>query len=265
MARLTQTRNLEPVISAAQGWIQNCLIADDSVFSSGPLWTPENVEEVRGAFVDHPDEGKDDFSTKLKGQMAPASLSAKRLMAEMVWAILLFPSNIKASTKRQQVGEIWSMSGEALNEGQLLLSDNVLAGVGSGGPGFNNHRWREMVFLIALVGDLKKRTSDDRQKLMSEYEAFVDWIAQVPQEGHRQLRHMLRFFCFPDRVERMSSNRERWAVLAGFGVASEKDVKKWSDNKLDEALLRLRKRLEGDRRLADPRVLSLQELLRAMR
>jgi hypothetical protein len=36
-------------------------------FSTGALWTPENVSEVRSAFVDHPDEGKDDFSTKLKG------------------------------------------------------------------------------------------------------------------------------------------------------------------------------------------------------
>ncbi len=246
MAQLTKSRSLEPVINAAQEWVRNCLIADNSVFSSGPLWTPENVAEVRSAFVDNPDEGKDDFTTKLKGQMAPASPSAKRLMAEMVWAILLFPSNIKVSTKRRQVGEMWSMSGEALGEGQLLLSDDVLAGIGSGGPGFNNHRWREMVFLISLVGDLKKRTSSERQKLMSNYEAFVDWIARVPQEGHRQFRHMLRFFCFPERVERMSSNRERWAVLAGFGVAQEKDVKKWSDQKLDEALLSLRKTLEGE-------------------
>jgi hypothetical protein len=246
MARLTRSRSLEPVINAAQEWVRNCLIADNSVFSSGPLWTPENVAEVRSAFVDHPDEGKDDFSTKLKGQMAPASLSAKRLMAEMVWALLLFPSNIKTSTKRQQVGDIWSLSGEELGEGQLLLNDDVLAGIGSGGPGFNNHRWREMVFLISLVGDLKRRPTDERQKLMSAYEAFVDWIAKVPQDGHRQLRHMLRFFCFPDRVERMSSNRERWAVLAGFRVASEQDLKKWSDMKLDEALLSLRKRLEEE-------------------
>lgn len=246
MARLTQSRSLEPVINAAQDWIRNCLIADNSVLSSGHLWTLENVEEVSRAFVDHPDEGKDDFSTKLKGQMAPASPSAKRLMAEMVWALLLFPSNIKVSTKRQQVGEIWSMSGEELEEGQLLLSDNVLAGIGSGGSGFNNHRWREMVFLIALVGDLKKRTADERQKLLSEYEAFVDWICKVPQEGQRQLRHMLRFFCFPDRVERMSSNGERRAVLLGFGNAASKDLKKWSDVELDEALLKLRRQLEAE-------------------
>ncbi|AHF94175.1 hypothetical protein OPIT5_07650 [Opitutaceae bacterium TAV5] len=246
MARLTKSRNFERVINAAQQWIQNCLIGDNSVFSSGPLWTPENIAEVHNAFVDHPDEGGDDFSTKLKGQMEPASPSAKRLMAEMVWLLLLFPSNIKASTKRKQVGEMWSMSGEKLGEGQLLLGDDVLAGIGSGGPGFNNHRWREMVFLISLVGDLKKRPADERQKLMSDYEAFIDWISQVPQDGHRQLRHMLRYFCFPDRVERISSNRERWAVLDGFGVAAENETKNWSDRQLDDALLTLRRKLEAE-------------------
>lgn len=61
-------------------------------------------------------------------------------MAEMVWALLLFPSNIKVSTKRQQVGDIWAMSGEGLSDGIPLLSDEVLLGIGSGGPGFNNHR-----------------------------------------------------------------------------------------------------------------------------
>jgi 5-methylcytosine-specific restriction protein B len=244
MARLTKSQRLEPVINAAQEWVRNSLIADNSVFSSAPLWTPENVAEVRSAFVDHPDEGKDDFSTKLKGRMAAASPSAKRLMAEMVWALLLFPSNIKVSTKRHQIGEIWSMSGEKLGERQLPLSDEVLAGIGSGGPGFNTHRWREMAFLISLVEDLKKRLAGERQKLMSDYEAFIEWIAQVPQDGHRQLRHMLRFFCFPDRVERMSSNRERWAVLAGFGVAAEKEAKNWTDRKLDDALLTLRRQLE---------------------
>jgi hypothetical protein len=158
MARLIKSRGLEPVINAAQEWVQTCLIADNSVFSDEALWTPENVAEVRRAFVEHPQEGKDNFFTKLKGQMESASASAKRLMAEMIWALLLFPTNIKISTKRQQVVAVWSMSGERLREDLPLLSNEVLSGIGSGGTGFNNHRWRELVFLISLVGDLKQRS-----------------------------------------------------------------------------------------------------------
>ena len=44
----------------------------------------------------------------------------------------------------------------------------------------------------------------------------------------------------------MSSNRERWAVIAGFGVAQEKEAKNWSDRQLDDALLTLRGQLQSD-------------------
>ena len=52
--------------------------------------------DVYQAFVKHPNYGQDDFMTKLKGQMAPASALAQQLMGEMLWALLLFPSNMKA-------------------------------------------------------------------------------------------------------------------------------------------------------------------------
>src|SRR5688572_20228779 len=107
MARVTKSKSLEPVINAAQEWIRRCLVGDGSVFIMELLWTSENVEEVRRAFVDHPDLGDDDFFTKLRGQMKSASPSAIRLMAEMVWALLLFPTNVNTSTKRKQVREVW--------------------------------------------------------------------------------------------------------------------------------------------------------------
>jgi 5-methylcytosine-specific restriction enzyme B len=71
---------------------------------------------VYQAFVDHPDYRQDDFITKLKGQMATASVPTQQLMAEMLWALLLFPSNMKPRTKTQQVRTLWTMSGEQLSD-----------------------------------------------------------------------------------------------------------------------------------------------------
>ena len=71
--------------------------------SNKQSWTAALVEEVYEAFVKHPDYSDNDFITKLKGQMQPASPAAQQLMAEMLWALLLFPSNMKARTKAQQV------------------------------------------------------------------------------------------------------------------------------------------------------------------
>ena len=117
------------------------------MFSEDQLWEQQHVEEVRRAFVEHPDEGEGDFITKLKGQMSSASPQAQRLMAEMLWALFLFPSNVGIITKRRQISEIWKLSGTDLSVEHPMLSDAVLAGIGSAGTGFNNYRWRELAVL----------------------------------------------------------------------------------------------------------------------
>jgi energy-coupling factor transporter ATP-binding protein EcfA2 len=133
-----------------------------------------------------------------------------------------------------------------LPENLPLLDDEVLSGIGSGGQGFNTNRWRELIFLIGLTGEMKSHPPVERHRLMSSYDAFIEWIDNVPQLGNRQFKHMLRFFAFPDRVERMSSNRERCDVLVGFGVAALNECKNWNDRRLDEALLNLRKKLQQE-------------------
>jgi 5-methylcytosine-specific restriction enzyme B len=196
------------VLAAAERWINTCLIEDHSVFSTTSLWTAPIVNQVYQAFVEHPDYGQDDFMTKLKGQMLTTSAPAQQLMAEMLWALLLFPSNMKARTKAQQVRTFWAVSGEQLPDNLAPMRDDVLSGIGSGGPGFNNHRFDEMAFLIELTRDLKAKAIQERRHILTDYEAFIAWIDTVHREGSRQFRHMLRFFAFPDRVERISSNND---------------------------------------------------------
>jgi 5-methylcytosine-specific restriction protein B len=246
MARVIGERDISPTLSAAEDWMEKCLVQDLSILSESSLWTAGLIEECRQAFVEHPDAGKDDFMTKLKRQMDVASSAAHQLMAEMLWALLLFPSNIRPSTKRQHVREMWELSGQQLAGNLPVLADDVLEGIGSGGTGFNNHRWRELTFLIAITSNLKEREPSERQHVLKDYDAFTDWIASVPEKGQRQFRHMLRFFAFPERVERMSSNRDRKKILAAFGVAPTANVKAWSDRELDDALLTLRRRLEAE-------------------
>ncbi|WP_146207653.1 hypothetical protein [Bradyrhizobium sp. SUTN9-2] len=243
MARQVHNRDIRATLIAARNWIDTCLIGDGSLFSTDTLWTVANVEHVVRAFVDHPDEGNDDFLTKLKGQMTPATVEARRLVAEMLWALLLFPSNMKAATKRQQIREMWSLGGASLPESQPLLSDDILKGIGSGGPGFNNYRPNELEYLIALTTDLKGRSSTERNAIFGEYDDFIAWIDAVPRRGDRQYRHMLRFFAFPELVERISSNNDRRKILEGLGVASARETKEWSDAQLDKAILQLRQSL----------------------
>lgn len=246
MARKFMKRDTSHVLAAAEQWIRTCLIEDGSIFSTEPRWTALLVTEVFKAFVEHPDFGDDDFMTKLKGQMKNASPQAQQLTAEMLWALLLFPSNMKARTKRQQVREIWALSGQPLAENLPLLDEQALFGIGSGGPGFNNYRPNELEYLIALVRDLKDKNESERRRVLTDYDAFMGWLESVPRKGSRQFRHMLRYFAFPDRVERISSNNDRRKILKAFGSGSAREVAEWNDRQLDEKLAELRARLQAE-------------------
>src|SRR6202012_3457306 len=128
----------------AHSWIEECLVQDGSLFTPDePLWTAPLIDEIFHAFVERPDFSSDDFVTKLKRQIKDVSPQAKQLSAEMLWALLLFPSNINARTKRAQISEFWALSGNSLPQDHPLLSDEVLVGIGSGGPAFNNYRPNE--------------------------------------------------------------------------------------------------------------------------
>ena len=244
MARLTKDKRLDIVLAAANKWVTECLIGDGSIFSNEELWTAKNVEDVRAAFVDHPDTTKQDFHTKLRGQMALASNEAKRLMAEMIWVIQLFPSNVKAATKREQILEMWNLSGSTVPLAGEMWSDDVLAGIGSGGTGYNNYRWMELAFLIHIVKPLKQIPGPDRVRILTDYDTFTKWMEGVSSDQSRQFRHMFKYFLFPDRAERISSSDDKWEILSGFGIAASKEVKKWSDRKIDDELFLLRQTLE---------------------
>jgi hypothetical protein len=246
MARKFTKRDSAPILAAAEKWMKTCLIDDGSLFLPDPRWTAPLVDEIFHAFVEHPDFGGDDFMTKLKGQMKNASVPAQQLMAEMLWSLLLFPSNMKARTKRQQIRAIWALTGQPLAEDHPLLADAVLAGIGSGGPGFNNYRPEELEFLISLVRNLKQKDQSERQHIFTDYDAFLTWIESVPRKGSRQFRHMLRFFAFPDRVERISSNNDRRKILEAFAAGSAKEISELNDRQLDEKLLELRNRLQAE-------------------
>ncbi len=245
MALLSDDVSAAAVVDAASRWVRSCLIEDGSVLSGAKLWTLENVELVRSAFVDHPMEGGESFIDKLKGQFKDVSPAATQLMAEMLWALAIFPSNVAAETKRELVEEAWNLSGATLDGNHPLLSDTVLSGIGSGGTGFNLHRWRELAFLIKLTKNLKQLTVDARRQALTQYDSFFEWIVPLRGTEDRQFRHMLRYFAFPERVERMSSNRDRRAILSAYGVAADPEMKRWDDRRLDEALLALRRNMEA--------------------
>lgn len=248
MARFNPFHNSRAVYDAATEWRERCLISDGSVLQpSLALWTLELADELDGRFVQNPDEGEGAFLEKLKGQLAQGSPGCHQLMAEVLWVLMLFQSNVGPDKKRENVGEVWSWSGETLREDHLLLADNVLGGLASTGAGFNTHRWREIVFLIGAIRDLKARSPHDRKEILDQEWSFAEWLFKLDGAKSRQLPHILTHLLFPDAFERISSPGEKRAILTAFENIPKKELKKWEPITVDKRLLELRQRLKSER------------------
>jgi 5-methylcytosine-specific restriction enzyme B len=193
-------------------WSERCLLDDGSILQDGlKLWTRALFDELDQRFVQHLDEGEGDFFDKLRSQLSGGSAECRKLMAEILWILMLFQSNVGASKKRENVRLVWSWSGDELPEDHPLLTNAVLEGLGSAGTAYNTHRWREIAFLIAALRDFKRRDHTGRQSMLNDPWSFTEWLSSLPEARNRQLRHILPHLLFPDSFERISSENDKRA------------------------------------------------------
>lgn len=245
MSRFCGEIDTAPILEAASVWRDKCLIQDGSVLSGDALWTIPKLKELEKFFVLNLDEGSGTFIQKLETQLASTSPEAKQLAAEMMWLLLLPASNTHPPRKREIVQTIWQWSERQLpQQAEPLLIDKVLRGIGSAGPGFNTHRWRELVFCINAVLRFKQLSQDERRKLIADSWQFATWLESTPDSGARQFRHMLLFLLFPDDFERMWGRGDRREVAAVFGGLNRQTINAMSPLELDRALRQIRRDLE---------------------
>lgn len=248
MSRYNPHHFARPVHDAASEWSRRCLQNDGSMFvKSLQLWTPRLLDELDQRFVQNLDAGEGDFYSKLETQLEPGSPDSKKLMAEALWILMLFQSNVSAGTKRDNVRRVWLWSGEALDDSAPGLSDEQLVGLGSTGTAYNTQRWRELSFLIDAVRSFKKFGEDERRRRLSDGWEFASWLSELQGGGNRQLRHILPHLLFPDEFERISSIRDKRAVLRHYSGETSRTVNGWNVLKLDRELRTLRNGFESER------------------
>lgn len=146
MALYTYQHDAPTITAAGRRWVQMSLVGDCSVLGGGTISTAANYDALDRHFIQQPDAGSGSFYEKLKMQLASAPPDARKLMAELLWALFLFPSNITEDTKREGVLEVWGWSGEQLDPAHPMLSDQLLDGIGSGGMGVNTARKGQVHF-----------------------------------------------------------------------------------------------------------------------
>ncbi|MEH6714292.1 MrcB family domain-containing protein [Parasphingorhabdus flavimaris] len=246
MSRYNPYHQTAPLLNAVEVWAERCLLGSGSILApKDKLWTSENLDQLDQYFVQNLDEGEGNFLEKLRSQLGEASNNSIKLMAEIMWLLMIFPSNIGSTQKRLNVSEIWSWSGENLEVANPMLSDDVFVGVGSAGIGYNNHRWRELVFIISSFRAWKKLAREEQVTILSDGWLFIGWLEKQPGAGQRQLSHILPHLLFPDTFERISSSGDKIRILSALYNDSPRDWKRDSQINLDRALLEIRKQLEA--------------------
>ena len=244
MSRYCGEENPEPILRAGEEWRLRTLLRDGSLFSENALWTEQNLRSLEKYYVNQLDDTDGTFLEKLKVQLESAPAETKQLVAEMTWVMLLCPSNVTAETKNEQVRLIWSWSGDTLGENVDLLSPQVLIGIGSTGRSFNFNRWRELVFFVQFMLQLKQLSSKERNQLLDDGWSFAEWLATVPESNTRQFRHMILFVLFPDNFERIFVGSDRREIVAFFSGKTKEEVDELSLLTLDRELRKIRELLE---------------------
>ncbi len=216
MAKIS-THPIAPIISTAERWKLSCLIGDGSLFSETNLWTLENVNQFKSYFVDNLIEGNDQtFYEKFEIQLSNAPQQIKQLSAEMLYILLLFPSNITARKKAEDIRLIWGWSGQSLDAAFPNLEASFAEGVGSTGMAYNNLRWAELIFFTTWLLALKTQTIFERETLLSDPWTFGNWLDKTEGSDKRQFRHIVLFLLFPDYFETSSSKNQKNQMLSAF-------------------------------------------------
>lgn len=246
MSRYINETNSVLILSAASHWRDAALIAGGSVFSDKRLWTTENLDSLRQYFVERPDVGQGTFLGKLQEQLTPTPPGAKQLAAEIMWLMYLCPSSLTPRRKQDVVHTLWSWSGEAFSSDTRWLDDNVLTGIGSAGPGFNQNQWRELAFVINFMLEFRKLDKAQQTKLLADPWAFAEWLKIVPEWEMRQFRHMMLYLLFPDEFERIFGQRDRKAVVRAFSDLDVRAINALDAVALDRKLREIRRTLEAE-------------------
>lgn len=246
MARFCAEKETATKFKAAEYWKQRCLLSSGSVFSQNSVWTVEHLQALNQYFVNNLDEGEGDFFAKLETQIASTAPEVKQLAAEMMWVMLLCPSNIGADKKRESVSRIWQWSGSPFQASDALINDDVLSGIGSAGTSYNTNRWRELVYFINFALEFCKLPLAKREELLQNGWDFASWLELVPENDSRQLRHMLLFLLFPDNFERIFGGADRREVVTTFSGKPKSEILKWSALQIDRELHAIRKKQQED-------------------
>ncbi len=247
---------IRDVLAAADAWRERCFMANGSLFTEEPLWSPQNIEELVHTCVEPPIDWKEAresgivgwalFKARLIASVQEERPEMIRLAAEAVWFVSLFPTlyEERPSWKRDRFNEIWELAGSD-PPASPHVSDQTLLGVN----GVNVRHWKidhPLRYLLQVV--LLWKREQPRVKLRPPWE-FIAWLDSKAPAETLPMRNALLYLLFPDYVERAGASTHKRRIIEWFGARkshADEAAIKLSEGQEDQVVYEIRKRLEQE-------------------
>lgn len=206
-----------PAYEAAELWKLRCLIDQRALFDDRPLYRPGELEQLRAAFVDQPDDGSDTFLVKLGRQLAAVSDDVVQLAAELLFVhFLIAREGVISGAKKREVVDAVLAFRPALAPLPADLGLALDGGLVNPGQAFLTYRWKQFAYLIELSLRLSQQPHEARTQLLKDPEAFLGLTEQLPEQGAFIQRFALEHLLFPDSFTPVVSRDHRQRVLEAW-------------------------------------------------
>lgn len=187
--------NGDKVTALAARLRDEAIIPGGSLFTDRSLWTPENFQELKRAYVDRPDESAASFEMKLRTQLGDATDDAKVLFSELLLLNLMILGSV---TDRHKIHLI-QVPLEMIDGAAVSIPDDVTdvlveGGVIHGGYGVNQYRWQAMTFLVEWGLAVASLSKTERATLFSDSGGVERLVYRMGTETSS--RSMQRSLCY---------------------------------------------------------------------
>ncbi|WP_280437999.1 McrB family protein [Nocardia carnea] len=202
--------------SLGRHMVEECLGAGGSILTpSHPVWSRDNLAELRRDFVDRPDAGAGSFFDKLSKQLASTSSPAVQLFAELLLLNLLPIQNLRGDTKIDQLHAVLAMSDMQVSIPAEIAETLRGGGVYHGGQAFNNYRWLQLQYLIEFASYFTDLPESERRLALDDPLRFRD-AANSVETGQAAQRQSLLYLAFPSFYLPIVSPTHRRRIRDGF-------------------------------------------------
>jgi len=237
MAR-TSLPGRDAVYDLHHRWLTVELLKGGSLLTPGAsIWTSEHLAELTQHFVANPDLGKDDFLTKLRGQLRDVSPGGIQLMAELIviYSLIIWNGAISAARKLENIETVLSWMPEPPKIPEEIAQAMDL-GIVHPGQWVMTRRDLQIAWYIAFASSF--RALPNAAEIAADpwaLRAFTEKIRDKQAEGSRlSLLHLSH----PDVFYATVSPNHRQQIYDRFAGFTEQT------DDLDKALLDIQGALE---------------------